>query len=152
LELRRSGFSDEQIRAHENNLRQNSLSATARALKEHFILERIAEDEKIEDEPKDYEDEIRLIADQSGESVRRVRAQLEKRGLMDILRNQIIERKTIDLVLQHAKFKDVPYKPESLETEAVDEAAGGGEETEDSIPEAKHAGEAEPLRETKERP
>ncbi len=27
---------------------------------------------------------------------------------MDILRNQIIERKTIDLVLQHAKFKDVP--------------------------------------------
>ncbi len=152
LELRRSGFSDEQIRTHENNLRQNSLSATARALKEHFILERIAEDEKIEDEPKDYEDEIRLIADQSGESVRRVRAQLEKRGLMDILRNQIIERKTIELVLQHAKFKDVPYKPESLETEAVDEAAGGGEETEDAIPEAKHAGEAEPLRETKERP
>ena len=92
------------------NLRQNSLSATARALKEHFILERIAEDEKIEDEPKDYEDEIRLIADQSGESVRRVRAQLEKRGLMDILRNQIIERKTIELVLKHAKFKDVPYQ------------------------------------------
>ena len=152
MELRRSGFSDEQIRAHENNLRQNSLSTTARALKEHFILERVAEDEKIEDEPKDYEDEIRLIADQSGESVRRVRAQLEKRGLMDILRNQIIERKTIDLVLKHAKFKDVPYKPESLETEAVDEAAGGGEETEDAIPEAKHAGEAEPLRESKERP
>ena len=70
---------------------------------------------------------------------------------MDILRNQIIERKTIDLVLQHAKFKDVPFKPESLETEAIDEAAGGGEETEESIPEAKHAGEAEPLREPQER-
>jgi trigger factor len=151
LELRRSGFNDDQIRAHENELRQNSAVSTARALKEHFILERIAEEEKIEDQPQDYEAEIRLIASQSGESVRRVRAQLEKRGLMDILRNQIIERKTIDLVLQHAKFKDVPFKPESLETEAVDEAAGGGEEIEEDIPEAKHAGEAEPLLEPKER-
>src|SRR5262249_31141186 len=151
LELRRSGFSDDEIRAHENELRQNSMVSTARALKEHFILERIAEDEKITDEPQDYEAEIRLIAAQSGESVRRVRAQLEKRGLMDILRNQIIERKTIELVLKHAKFKDVPFKPESLETEAVDEAAGGGEEREEAIPEAQQAGEAEPLRETPER-
>src|SRR5262249_12980193 len=60
VELRRSGFSDDQIRAHENILRQNSLSATARALKEHFILERIAEDEKISDDPADYETEIKL--------------------------------------------------------------------------------------------
>ncbi len=80
LELRRSGFSDDQIRSHENELRQNNMVATARALKEHFILERIAEEEKIEDEPQDYETEIRLIAAQSGEGVRRVRAQLEKRG------------------------------------------------------------------------
>ena len=68
LELRRSGFSDDEIRAHENELRQNSRAATARALKEHFILERIAEEEKIEDEPEDYDHEIALIAAQSGES------------------------------------------------------------------------------------
>ena len=48
LELRRSGFSDEEIQAYENELRQNSAASTARALKEHFILERIAEEEKIE--------------------------------------------------------------------------------------------------------
>jgi trigger factor len=150
LELRRSGFSDAQIRAHENELRQNSAVSTARALKEHFILERIAEEEKIEDKPEDYDAEIRLIAAQSGESVRRVRAQMEKRGLMDILRNQIIERKTIAMVLEHAKFKDVAFKPDSLETEAVDEAAGGDEAAE-AIPEAKHAGEAQPLRENQPR-
>ena len=40
-----------------------------------------------------------LIAEQSGESPRRVRARLEKQGLMDSLRNQIIERKVIELVL-----------------------------------------------------
>ena len=74
LELQRSGFSEDEIRAHENEIRQNSRAATARALKEHFILERIAEDEGIEIEDGDYDAEIDLIAAQSGESPRRVRA------------------------------------------------------------------------------
>ena len=47
---------------------------------------------------------------------------------MDALRNQIIERKVIDLVLEHAKFKDVPYKPEGADTEAIDQSAGGEDE------------------------
>jgi trigger factor len=145
LELRRAGFSDAEIQAYENDLRQNSAASTARALKEHFILERIAEDEQIEAGPDDYQAETALIAAQSGESVRRVRARLEKGGMMDALRNQIIERKVIELVLSHARFKDVPYKPEGVETEAIDQAAGG-QDVESEIPEAKHPGEAEPLR------
>ncbi len=150
LELRRSGFGENEIRAHENELRQNSLVNTARALKEHFILERIAEEEKISDVPEDYDAEIKLIAQQSGESVRRVRAQMEKRGLMDILRNQIIERKTIALVQKHAKFKDVPFQLEASDTEAIDEAAGG-DDAEEAIPEAKQGGEAQALREPQDR-
>ena len=149
LELRRNGFSDDEIRAHENDLRQNSAASTARALKEHFILERIAEDQAIDAGPDDYEEEIALIAGHSGESVRRVRARLEKGNMMDALRNQIIERKVIDLVLSHATFKEVPYKPESGDTEAVDSSAGG-EEEEAAIPEARQAGEPEPLRTEKD--
>jgi trigger factor len=149
LELRRNGFSDAEINAYQNDLRQNSAVSTARALKEHFILERIAEDQKFEADEDDYQSEIQLIATQSGESARRVRARLEKQGLMDSLRNQIIERKVIDLVLSHAQFKEVPYKPKGHETEAMDQAAGG-ESEESSIPEAKHPGEAEPLRTSKE--
>ncbi len=126
MELRRSGFSEAEIRARENLLRQNSTTSTATALKEHFILERIAEDEKIDVDEGDYEKEIFLIAAQSGESPRRVRAQLEKRGLMDVLRNQIIERKVLELVQSQAKFKDDPYQPEKNDTEAISMAAGGG--------------------------
>ena len=55
MELQSSGFSNEQIRAYMNELQQNAMASTARALKEHFILERIAEDEKIEAEPDDYD-------------------------------------------------------------------------------------------------
>ena len=138
MELRRAGFSEAEIRARENMLRQNSASATARSLKEHFILERIAEDENIEAEEGDFEKEIFLIAMQSGESPRRVRAQIEKRGLMDVLQNQIIERKVLELVQANAKFTDKPYEPEKLDVEALHLAAGGGEAAA-SIPEAKEA-------------
>lgn len=138
MELRRAGFSEAEIRARENLLRQNSAASTARSLKEHFILERIAEEESIEAEEGDFEKEIFLIAMQSGESPRRVRAQIEKRGLMDVLQNQIIERKVLELVQSNAKFTDKPHEPENLDVEALHLAAGGGEAAA-SIPEAKEA-------------
>ena len=134
MELRSSGFSDDQIRAHENELRQNSSTATARALKEHFILERIAEEEEFDVSEEDYEAQIALLAAQGDENPRRVRARLEKENRMDILRNQIVEAKVIDLILKHAEFKDVPYQPETTQAEAIDRAAGGEESL---IPEAK---------------
>jgi trigger factor len=139
LELRRSGFDDDSIRRHVNELRQTVMASTARALKEHFILERIAEAEGISDAPADYDEEIRAIATQSGESPRRVRASLERRGLMDVLRNQIIERKTIDLVTSHASFKDVPFEFPAPDTEAVDHAVCGMAVGDEEIPVATQA-------------
>ncbi len=136
MELQRSGFSDEEIQAHENSLRQNSMGSTARALKEHFILERIAEEEEVDATEEDYEAEIRLIAAQSNESPRRVRARLEKSGSMDVLRNQIVERKVIELILGQASFKEKPYEFRQTDEAAVDQAAGGGEHAD--IPEAKY--------------
>ena len=59
--------------------------------------------------------------------------------MMDALRNQIVERKVLDLVLEHAKFKDVAYKPEGTDTEALDSAAGG-EEEESEIPRSQAPG------------
>ena len=147
MELQRSGFSDVDIRAHENELRQNSAGATARSLREHFILERIAEDESIDAEPADYDTEIQLIAAQSSESPRRVRAQMEKRGLMDSLRNQIVERKVIETVQAEAKFKDVPFKQEGGDVETIGLAAGGSKV---DIPEATKPNEPEALAEPKD--
>ena len=134
LELRRSGFDDDAIRRHVNELRQTVLASTARALKEHFILERIAEEASIADTAGDYDEEIRAIAAQSGESPRRVRASLERRGLMDVLRNQIIERKTVDLVTSHATFEDVPFDFDKPDTEAIDHAVCGAVVGAEEIP------------------
>jgi len=141
MELRRSGFPEADIQAHANELRQNSQQTTATALREHFILERIAEAEGVEADEEDYDREISLIAMQTGDTPRRVRAQIEKQGLMDSLRNQIVERKVIDSVLEHAKFKDVKFEPGGGDVEAVDLAVGGGEESD--IPVATHGEQKE---------
>ena len=139
MELRRSGFSEAEIRARENQLRQNSSQETARALKEHFILERIAEEEDVSATDADFESEIMLIAAQSGESPRRVRAQIDKRGLIDVLRNQIVERKVLETVEAAAKFDDEPYVLEKNDIEAVMFAAGGEP---DEVPDAESASPA----------
>ncbi len=143
LELRSNGFTDEQIQQYANDLRRNSLKRTETLLKEHFILERIAEENQIEAGPEDYDQEIKLIAEQQEESPRKVRARLEKRGQMDTLRNQIVERKVLELVLENAKVKAVPFQPQRDDVEAVEftiaQVAG------QDIPEAKPGAVLEPL-------
>ncbi len=136
LELRSSGFGEAEIRAYENDLRQNSQRSTENALKEHFILESIAEQENIEESEEDFNEEISMIAMQQNESPRRVRARLEKKGQMDSLRNQIIERKVLDLIREHAQFNDIPFELDDDGPSAVDFFVAGGDSQE--IPEAKY--------------
>ncbi|UUO06284.1 trigger factor [Blastopirellula sp. J2-11] len=143
LDLRSYGFDDDAIRGYENTLRQNSLQSTEKALKEHFILERIAEDETIEDAPADYEREIMQIAAQSKQSPRSVRARLEKQGLMDTLRNQIIERKVIELITGEAKFTEVPAEADAQASVSPIEFAITGQPVEGEIPEAQEESKEE---------
>ena len=48
-----------------------------------------------------------------------MRARLEKRGSMDVLRNQIIERKVLDLILAQRRFKEVPYETKTATSAAI---------------------------------
>ena len=145
LELQSSGFSDEVIQAHSNQLQRNSQAYTDLALKEHFILERLAEEEKIEADPGDFDREIQLIAEQNGIPPRRVRARLEKRGEMDSLRNQIIERKVIELITSHSLVTDKPAEsPAADDVVAVDHVVSGDREPVE-IPEATHSDVAKSL-------
>jgi trigger factor len=104
LDLRRNGFSDDQIRNVVNNMRRNIEDTTQVALREHFVLEKIAEDLKIEPSESEYDDEIKLIAEQSDLPPRQVRAKLERTGQMDALRNQILERKVINQIVEGASL------------------------------------------------
>ena len=107
LEMEQAGFTTQQILARENQLRQNAVTSTRQALKEHFVLDKIAEHEKIEVTPVDIESEIQMMAIQRGENPRRVRARLIKSGVIENLEAQIRERKAVDVVLKSAVYKDV---------------------------------------------
>ncbi len=104
LELRRSGFNDDQIRSVVNSMRRNIEELTKSALREHFLLEKIAEDLKIEPAEAEYDEEIKLIAEQGDMSPRQVRAKLERTGQMDAVRNQILERTVINRIVEAAKL------------------------------------------------
>jgi trigger factor len=112
LEMQQAGFTDEEIRARENELLQQQLSMTRQGLKEHFVLDKLANQEKISVSPEDIEMEIMYMAMRRGENPRRVRARLEKEGLIDNLEAQILERKAVDFLMSRVKFEDVPLKRE----------------------------------------
>jgi trigger factor len=116
LEMQQAGFSDAQIRARKNDLMQHQMSSTRQALKEHFVLDRIATEEKIEVAPDEMEWEITMMALRRGESPRKFRARLEKQGLIENLVAQILERKAVDKVLEKAEFEDVPAPAKPVET------------------------------------
>ena len=142
LEMQSSGFSEQEIVARENLLRKNILEKTATLLKEHFILERIAEEESVEETQADFEAEVARIAAQQNDSPRRVRAQLERNGQMDSLRNMIVEGKVIDLITENATFTATEFKEGEENDQAAIEFFAGGEEVD--IPVAQYAGGEEP--------
>ena len=125
MEMREAGMSDEEIQGRQRLLQQDIMRSTALALKEHFVLQKIAEVEKIDVSDDEIESEIETLADQSNQSPRRVRAQLEKDDLLDTLAAQIIERKTLDLILESAEYEDVPLDQESAVSTVEQQAVEG---------------------------
>jgi trigger factor len=111
LEMSQAGFTREQIMARENELRQNALEGTRQALKEHFVLDRVATKEEIECLPSDVEAEMMTMSFQGGESIRRIRARMTKSGMIENLEAQLRERKAVDFMIDQATTEDVPREP-----------------------------------------
>ncbi|HAC91809.1 MAG TPA: trigger factor [Planctomycetaceae bacterium] len=141
LELQRSGFPQDQITSYVNIARRNARESTIAALREHFVLEKIAEDMQLEPSPQDYDKELELIAEQSDSTVRKIRARLEKTGQMDAVRNQIVERMVIEKIAAAAKLTDI--KDEDFFTQKRNESDIDFTISGDiaDIPDAKHDNE-----------
>jgi len=123
MELRQEGFSNDEIRARQAEIRANAHEMTLRSLKEFYVLAKVAEAESIKIEDEDLELEIEAMAEKSNESVRRVRARVEKEGLADALATQILERKALDHILESVEYEDVAADEPEADVETLDEAA-----------------------------
>jgi trigger factor len=119
MEMQSAGMTENQIEARMAVLRQNVLQSTAVALMEHFVLQKIAETEKIEIEDADIDAEIQRIAARSGESFRKVKARLERDDLIESLATELLERKALDVVLNNAVYEEFEVKPEEQEGEVA---------------------------------
>lgn len=119
MEMRADGIPEDEIVKRQRLLSQDILKSTEQALKEHFVLQRVAEAEKLEVEEADIEEEIRRIAAREGESYRKVRARMEKDDLIDALAAEILERKAVDLIMDNAEFDEVPLEESDKEAPKV---------------------------------
>jgi trigger factor len=143
VEMQSAGMSDDEIRGQLRLLEQDVLRSTAHSLQEHFVLQKIAEEEKLEIDEDDIDDEIERMAAQSDESPRRVRARLEKEDLMEALATEIIERKALDLILESAEYEEVPMEKEEGAVGTVEQQAVPGEMTDPTQPPAEEEKPAE---------
>jgi trigger factor len=119
MEMRSGGMTEQQIESRMTVLRQNVLQSTAVSLMEHFVLQKIAETEKIEIQDADIDAEIRRIAAQSGESFRKMKAQMERDDMIEALATELLERKALDVVLNNAVYEEFEVKPEEQEGEVA---------------------------------
>ncbi len=121
LEMQQAGYTSQEIKVKENELRQRQVSMTRHAMKEHFILDKIATLENIDVTQYDIDAELLHMAMARGENVRRLRARLEKTGVIENLEAQIRERKAVDVILSKAVFEEVPMEVTSTaNVEAVE--------------------------------
>ena len=134
-ELRQEGMSDDDIKAREAEIRANAHESTLQSLKEFLLLAKIAEAEEIKVEEADVAVELEAIAERTNESIRRIRARLQKEGMSDDLTTQILERKVIDRILESSTIEDVVVatdepeaRVETLDHTAEAEAEAGSEE------------------------
>src|SRR5262249_33322825 len=110
MEMRAEGLSEQEITGRLRLLQQDVVQSTAMALKEHFVLQKIADGEKMDINEDDTDAEISRMGEQEGESPRRVRARLEKEDMMEALAAEIIENKALDIILESAEYEEVPLK------------------------------------------
>lgn len=151
MQLRRQGISDREIRASEASIHANAREAALRSLKELMLLAKIGETEGIEVEDLDVDAEIEAMAEQTGESPRRIRARLEKEGMVQTLTAQILEKKVIDFILASSTVDDdltagaAPTEAvETLDHAAVAADEGGGAGTPEATAQGAEADTSNP--------
>src|SRR5437762_6991857 len=86
-------------------------------LRGSLLLERIADEEKIEVGKQEIDDEINAVADASRQSVEQVRAILTKQGGERSIAGRLRNRKALDFLVANANVTDEEWKEEKEESE-----------------------------------
>ncbi|HSB08191.1 MAG TPA: trigger factor [Blastocatellia bacterium] len=119
-ELAGRGMDPRTLNVNWEGIRDGHRERAEREVRGSFILERVAENEKIEVSEEELSGEIKQIADSVGQTEEALRARLTKDGRLDSIAEQVRHRKALDLVIASAEIRT-----EQKEGLGADEAAEG---------------------------
>jgi trigger factor len=98
------GIDVSKVSLDEAKLREELRPQASEEVRAAFLLDAIADKEKVESTEADLEKRLAEIAKLRDKSVPRLRAELQKDGRLDGLRHQLREEKTLDLLLGRANI------------------------------------------------
>ncbi|HEX4459711.1 MAG TPA: trigger factor [Polyangia bacterium] len=99
IDYRTAGVDEQRMR---DELRENANDEVRAA----FLIDAIAEKEKVEVSDADMEKRLAEMAASRDKSVPRLKAELQKEGRLESLKHQLREEKTLDLLLGRAKINE----------------------------------------------
>jgi len=100
------GMDPEQMNLDWQDLRKKQDEPARKAVHARLLLDALAESENIEVEKEEMDDRLKRDAEAMGENYEKFRAQLEKRGGLEVLKNQMIREKSLDLMTSLANIQD----------------------------------------------
>ena len=107
-----SGMSEEELGAQQAEIFATAGVQARTNLKTNFILQEIANAEKITVEDQELVQHLATIAQQRKENPKKFIKQLQKEGRIPGIRNSMLIGKAIDFVLEHATVEEVSGEPE----------------------------------------
>lgn len=113
VDLQQRGLPMPDIEAHIDELRTSAREQVGRELKLEFIFNKVADELGVEVTDEEMNTEIAHIASQYGHRFDRIRDDLQKRGLLGQLVEQIRQSKCIDRLLADAKIVEAPADAET---------------------------------------
>lgn len=99
------GMDPRQLQIDWEGIREGQRERAEREVRGSFILDHIAEKEKIEVSDEELSGELRQYAESIGQSEEVLRARLTKEGSLDSITEQVRHRKALDLVIASAEIR-----------------------------------------------
>ncbi len=103
-DLMRSGSSLEKAGLSEEKLREEFRPSAEKKVKQSLILTEIAKKENITVTEEDLEEAFQDLAKTTGQEVEPLRRYYEARGLIDSMRQRLLEQKTLNYLMEHANI------------------------------------------------
>ena len=108
------GVADEILREHEKDLVGSAAQSARDRIKGTFILLRIAEKEGIKITEMDLRRRIAQLAQRSRMTFDKMLKELQKRGVMDQIKEELVTAKTLDFVASEASVTTAAPTPEPV--------------------------------------